>query len=86
MLVSKNPYVTEPRQNLSPKKPHFTLKTGEKSTQNLLLKTLIFIVEKYGKEVIIVQKSAIISFAIRSGESKRCLSQCVLGTFRPKHS
>ena len=52
MLVSKNPYVTEPRQNLSPKKPHFTLKTGENLTQNLLLKTLIFIVEKYGKKLL----------------------------------
>ena len=46
MLVSKKPDVTEPRQNLSPKKPHFTLKTGEKSTQNLRLKTLIFIIKK----------------------------------------
>ena len=46
MLVSKNPYVTEPRQNLSPKKPQFTLKTGENLTQNLRLKTLIFITKK----------------------------------------
>ena len=52
MLVSKNPYVTEPRQNLSPKKPHFTLKTGENLTQNLRLKTLIFIVEKYGTKLL----------------------------------
>ena len=34
------------------KKPHFTLKTGEKSTQNLRLKTLIFIVEKYGTKLL----------------------------------
>ena len=52
MLVSKNPYVTEPRQNLSPKKPHFTLKSGENLTQNLRLKTLIFIVEKYGTKLL----------------------------------
>ena len=50
--MSKNPYVTEPRQNLSPKKPHFTLKTGENLTQNLRLKTLIFIVEKYGMKLL----------------------------------
>ena len=68
------------------KKPHFTLKTGENLTQNLRLKTLIFITKKIRNEVIIVQKSAIISFALCSGESKRCLSQCVLGTFRPKYS
>ena len=47
MLVSKNPYVVEARQKLSPKKPHFALKTGEKFPQNLRLKSLIFIVEKY---------------------------------------
>ena len=47
MLVSKNPYVVAARQNLSPKNPHFVLKTGEKFTQNLRLKSLIFIVEKY---------------------------------------
>ena len=52
MLVSKKPYVTEPRQNLSPKKPHFALKTGEKSSQNLRLKSLIFIVEKHGTELL----------------------------------
>ena len=52
MLVSKNPYVTEPRQNLSPKKPHFTLKTGENLTQNLRLKTLIFITKKYGTKLL----------------------------------
>ena len=46
MLVSKNPYVVEARQKLSPKKPHLALKTGEKSTQNLRLNSLIFIVEK----------------------------------------
>ncbi len=52
MLVSKNPDVTEPRQNLSPKKPHFALKTGEKSSQNIRLKSLIFIVEKHGTELL----------------------------------
>ena len=52
MLVSKNPYVVEARQNLSQKKPHFTLKTGEKSTRNLHLKSLIFIVEKYRKKLL----------------------------------
>ena len=46
MLVSKNPYVVETRQNLSSKTPHLALKTGEKFTQNLRLKSLIFIVEK----------------------------------------
>ena len=57
MLVSKNPDVTEPRQNLSPKKPHFALKTGEKSTWNLRLKSLIFIVEKYSKKLLFKQKA-----------------------------
>ena len=46
MLVSKNPYVVEARQKLTSKNPHFTLKTGEKFTQNLRLNSLIFIVEK----------------------------------------
>ena len=46
MLVSKNPYVVEARQNLSPKKPYLAPKTGEKSSQNIQLKSLIFIVEK----------------------------------------
>ena len=46
MLVSKNPYVVEARQNLTSKNPHFALKTGEKSSQNLCLKFLIFIIEK----------------------------------------
>ena len=46
MLVSKNPYVVEARQNLTSKKPHFALKIGEKSTRNLCLKFLIFIIEK----------------------------------------
>ena len=46
MLVSKNPYVVEARQNLTSKKPHLALKTGEKSSQNLRLNSLIFIVEK----------------------------------------
>ena len=52
MLVSKNPYVVAARQNLSQKKPHFALKTGEKSTCNLRLKSLIFIVEKHGTELL----------------------------------
>ena len=56
MLVSKNPYVVEARQNLSPKNPHFALKTGEKFSQNLRLKSLIFIVEKYGKKLLFKQK------------------------------
>ena len=46
MLVSKNPYVVEARQNLTSKNPHLAHKTGEKSNQNLRLKSLIFIVEK----------------------------------------
>ena len=46
MLVSKNPYVVEARQNLSTKKPHLALKTGEKFTQTYRLNSLIFIVEK----------------------------------------
>ena len=52
MLVSKNPYVVEARPNPAPKKPHLALKIGEKSSQNLRLKSLIFIVEKYGKKVL----------------------------------
>ena len=46
MLVSKNPYVVEARQNLTLKNPHFALKTGEKIPQNLRLKSLTFITEK----------------------------------------
>ena len=57
MLVSKNPYVVEARQNLSPKSPHLALKTGEKSTRNLRLKSLIFIVEKYRKKLLFKQKA-----------------------------
>ena len=57
MLVSKNPYVVEARQNLTSKSPHLALKTGEKSSQNLRLKSLIFIVEKYGNKLLFVQKS-----------------------------
>ena len=53
MLVSKNHYVVAARQNLSPKSPHLALKTGEKSTRNLRLKSLIFIVEKYGKKLLL---------------------------------
>ena len=52
MLVSKNPYVVETRQNLTSKNPHFTLKTGEKSNQNLRLNSLIFIVEKYRNKLL----------------------------------
>ena len=52
MLVSKNPYVVEARQKLSPKKPHLALKTGEKSSQNLRLNSLIFIVEKYRNKLL----------------------------------
>ena len=52
MLVSKNPYVVEARQNLTSKNPHLALKIGEKSTRNLRLKSLIFIVEKYGKKLL----------------------------------
>ncbi len=46
MLVSKNPYVVEARQNLTLKKPHFAFKTGKKFTQTYRLKSLIFITEK----------------------------------------
>ena len=46
MLVSKNPYVVEARQKLSPKKPYLAPKTGKKSSQNIQLKSLIFIIEK----------------------------------------
>ena len=52
MLVSKNPYVVEARQNLSPKSPYLALKTGEKIPQTSRLKSLIFIVEKYGKKLL----------------------------------
>ncbi len=47
MLVSKNPYVVAARVNLAPKNHYFALKTGEIFTQNLRLKSLIFIVENY---------------------------------------
>ena len=57
MLVSKNPYVVEARQKLSPKTLHFALKTGEKFPQNLRLKSLIFIVEKYSKKLLFKQKA-----------------------------
>ena len=53
MLVSKNPYVVEARVKRHSKSPHFTLKTGGKFPQNLRLKSLIFIVEKIRKEIII---------------------------------
>ena len=53
MLVSKNPYVVAVRVNIAPKNPHFALKTGEKSSQNLRLKSLIFIIEKYGKKLLL---------------------------------
>ena len=57
MLVSKNPYVVEARQNLSPKSPHLALKTGENFPQNLRLKSLIFIVEKCGNKLLFKQKA-----------------------------
>ena len=57
MLVSKNHYVVEARQNLSPKSPHFALKTGEKFPQTYRLKSLIFIVEKYRKKLLFKQKA-----------------------------
>ncbi|MGM9806769.1 MAG: hypothetical protein ACI3Z6_01590 [Candidatus Onthomorpha sp.] len=50
--MSKNPYVVEARQNLSPKSPHLALKTDEKFTQTYRLKSLIFIVEKYGNKLL----------------------------------
>ena len=53
MLVSKNPYVVAARVNLSSKNPHLALKTGEKFPQNLRLKSLIFIIEKYGKKLLL---------------------------------
>ena len=52
MLVSKNPYVVAARVKLHSKNTHFAFKTGEKSTQNLHLKSLIFIVEKYRKKLL----------------------------------
>ena len=52
MLVSKKPYVVEARQNPTPKKPHFALKIGKKFHQTFCLKSLIFIVEKYGKKLL----------------------------------
>ena len=52
MLVSKNPYVVEARQNLTSKNSHFALKTGKKFHQTFCLKSLIFIVEKYGKKLL----------------------------------
>ena len=52
MLVSKNPYVVEARQNLTSKNPHFALKTGEKIPQTSRLKSLIFIIKKYGKKLL----------------------------------
>ncbi len=52
MLVSKKPYVVEARQNLTSKNPHLALKTGKKSSQNLHLKSLIFIVEKYRNKLL----------------------------------
>ena len=52
MLVSKNPYVVEARQNLTSKSPHLAHKTGKKFTQTYRLNSLIFIVEKYGKKLL----------------------------------
>ena len=57
VLVSKNPYVVEARQNFTSKSPHLALKTGEKFTQTYRLNSLIFIVEKYRKKLLFVQKS-----------------------------
>ena len=50
--MSKKPYVVAARANLAPKKPYFALKTGEIFTQNVRLKTLIFIVENYRKKLL----------------------------------
>ena len=52
MLVIKNPYVVAARVKPHSKNPHFALKTGEFFTQNLRLKSLIFIVEKYRKKLL----------------------------------
>ena len=52
MLVSKKPYVVEARPNPTPKKPHFALEIGKKFHQTFCLKSLIFIVEKYGKKLL----------------------------------
>ena len=52
MLVNKNPYVVEARQNLTSKSPHLALKTGEKFTQTYRLNSLIFIVEKYRNKLL----------------------------------
>ena len=57
MLVSKNPYVVEARQNLSPKKPHLAHKIGENFLQTYRLKSLIFIVEKYRNKLLFKQKA-----------------------------
>ena len=52
MLVSKNPYVVEARVKRHSKNPHFALKTGEKIPQTSRLKSLICIIEKYGKKLL----------------------------------
>ena len=39
-------------KNLNPKKPYLAPKTGEKSSQNIRLNSLIFIVEKQGKKLL----------------------------------
>ena len=52
MLVGKNPYVVEARQKLTSKNPHLAHKTGKKFTQTYRLKSLIFIIEKYGKKLL----------------------------------
>ena len=57
MLVSKNHYVVEARQNLASKNSHLALKTGENCPQNLRIKSLIFIVEKYSKKLLFKQKA-----------------------------
>ena len=78
MLVSKNPYVVEARQNLSPKSPYFALKTGEKLLQTSRLNSLIFIVEKYGKKLLFnfSDKNHTTLYAfVPAGSGLRCIPQ-----------
>ena len=78
MLVSKNPYVVEARVKRHSKNPHFALKTGEKNPQTSRLKSLIFIVEKYGKKLLFnfsdKNHTTIYAFA-PSGRGLRCIPQ-----------
>ena len=78
MLVSKNPYVVEARQNLTLKNPHFAFKTGEKFPQTSRLNSLIFIVEKYGKKLLFnfsdKNHTTIYAFA-PAGSGLRCIPQ-----------